>query len=336
MALYDPSAPVPPPSPYPYAYPQAASGGEDRMDLHEVIKILRRRRSLMAGTVLLLTALSAALAFGLTPRYTASASVVVDPSAARVVNSEAVIEEEAQDKSVIETEIKRLESRSFARRVIERVGLLDDPEFNHALAGPWRLADHLPPAIARRLPEAWLVATGLAMPADPVAEADALDEADEADAATQRERALEPTVDAFLGRLQIAQAGSAAVVSVSFTSPDPAKAARIANAVAALYVAQRLEGKQTAAADSAEWLSERLAQLRVELLAAENTIATYRDEHELIANNGYTLDSIQLTALNTQLIATQAELAEKRSKLSALRALRASGEGFETITEVVA
>lgn len=325
MALYDNSAPYPYPS-----YPQTAPyPGEERMDAHEVIKILRRRRGLIAATVLLLTGLSAALAYGLTPQYTASASVVVDPQAARVVNSEAVIEEQTQDRSVIETEIKVLQSRSFARRVIEHTGLLDDPELNRALQRPQPLHERLQP-VTRWLPESWLVATGLAMPSAPAGSAD------EPAPEVSPEKMLEPTVDRFLTQLRVERSGEAAVVSIAFTSPDPVKAAHIANAIAELYVSGRLEGKQSAAARSAEWLSERLAQLRVELLESESAIAAYRSEHELIDSDGRTLDSAQLTALNTELIATQAELAEKRSKLGALRELRASGRGFETISEVVA
>jgi polysaccharide biosynthesis transport protein len=79
-----------------------------------------------------------------------------------------------------------------------------------------------------------------------------------------------------------------------------------------------------------------LNELRTELLRSESAIAAYRDEHELMDSNGTTLDSVQLAALHAELIATQAELAEKRSKLGALRALRTTGEGFETISEVVA
>ena len=134
MALYDNAAP----QPYPPAYPQTAPypTGEERMGAHEIIKILRRRRSVIATTVVLLTGLSTALAYGLAPQYTASSSVAVDPSAARVVNSEAVIEEQAQDKSVIETEIKLLQSRSFARSVIEQTRAARRSRVQHRAAAP--------------------------------------------------------------------------------------------------------------------------------------------------------------------------------------------------------
>jgi succinoglycan biosynthesis transport protein ExoP len=333
MALYDSSAPK--------LYPttSASPTQEDRMDAQEVVKILRRRRTLILTTILLLTGLSILLAYSMTPLYTATSTVVVDSRATRLIDAEAVLEEQAQDRAMVETQIKLLESRSFLRQVIQRVGLLEDPEFNAALRGDQGISDlllqHLS-MLTAWLPESWrvgtwLVETGLATPSLPSGSAAKTEPEPNPDGDS-----LERALNRFLSRLTVAQLGEAWVLSIQFTSPDPAKAALISNAVAELYVALQLENKQSAAARSASWLSERLAELRTELLRSESAIAAYRDEHELIDSNGTTLDSVQLAALHAELIATRAELAEMRSKLGALRALRATGEGFETISEVVA
>jgi succinoglycan biosynthesis transport protein ExoP len=328
MALYDSS----PPTPYPAVMPAPPPG--DRMNAQEILKVLRRRRTIILLTILLLTGLSTLLAYTMAPRYTATSNVLVDAQSTRVVDAEAVLEEQDQDKAMIETQIKLLESRSFARQVVSRAALVDDPEFNVALRDDPPISDlvrqHLP-MLATWVPESWLVATGLATPSLAPPPADEGEPAPVPDGKTR-----ELVVDRFLNQLHVDQAGQASVLSIEFTSTDPGKAARITNLVAELYVAQRLENKQSDAARSASWLSERLDQLRTDLLESERAIAAYRDEHELIDNNGTTLDSIQLAALHSELIATQAELAEKRSKLGALRALRASGQGFETISEVVA
>jgi succinoglycan biosynthesis transport protein ExoP len=321
MALYDGAALK--------AYPGLASYGAppERMDMRELLKILRRRRMVILLTVLLLTGLSALLAHALVPQYTASASVLVDPRATRLVNAEAVLEEQPQDKSMVETQIKLLSSRSFIREVVERLELTRDPEFNPALRGDRGLADlarrHLP-ILARWLPESWLAPTGVAMPAPAPAVAEA-----PADAPL-----LELAVDRVLARLQVAQSGEAYVLSVQFTSPDPDKAARIANEIANSYVARQLQSKQDAAARTATWLRQRLEQLRVELLRSEDAIASYRAEHQLIENNGTTLGAVQLGSLNSELIATQADLASKRARLQILRRLREDDSGFESVTEV--
>jgi uncharacterized protein involved in exopolysaccharide biosynthesis len=105
------------------------------MDLHEVIKVLRRRRALMAGTVLLLTALSAALAFGLTPRYTASASVVVDPGVRVLLEGRiGVPTRQIDNDHRVSSRSQRLEQRLHRRGRIPGTG--HDDERGHWLADP--------------------------------------------------------------------------------------------------------------------------------------------------------------------------------------------------------
>jgi succinoglycan biosynthesis transport protein ExoP len=322
MAPYD--------SPAAKAYPALASYGtqQERMDAKEVLKIIRRRRTVILMTILLLTGLSALLAYRLTPQYTATATVLVDPRATRLVNAEAVLEEQPQDKSTVETQIKLLGSRSFLRDVVERLGLTEDPEFNPTLRDDPGVAgfvrQHVP-ILERWLPDSWLVETGIAMPVPPAPE--------DAGAAPDG-RLLELAVDRLASGMHVAQAGQAYVLSVEFTSPDPDKAANIANEIANSYVAQQLQTKQDAAARTAAWLSQRLEQLRVELLHSEDSIASYRADHQLIENNGTTLGAVQLGSLNTELIATQAELATKRARLQLLRKLREDDSGFESVSEV--
>jgi succinoglycan biosynthesis transport protein ExoP len=316
----------------------SSSVGEERLHPREIIKVLRRRRTIIAATILSLTSLSALIAFVLPPHYTAATSVVIDPRATRLVNTERALDEQPQDKSTLETEIKLLQSRSQARAVIEHAGLLADPEFNppkHADASVAALLDRYRPLLAKWLPESWLVQTGLAMAAaQPEA---AAPEVVVAETGGDGAAAVEQTIDRFLSRLSIQQAGAANVLTIQFSSSDPEKSARIANDAADLYIARKLETKQAAAARGAKWLSNRLAELRTQLLASEAAVATYRAQHELIdSSNGMTLDAAQLAALNSELIRVQAELAEKRAKLAALRALRAGKQSLESVPEVLA
>jgi polysaccharide biosynthesis transport protein len=315
----------------PKAYPAAPSydPSRGRMDAQEVVKVLRRRRAVILVTILVLTGLSALLAYGPTPQYTATASLLLDSRATRAGDAEAVRDAPPEDQSTIETQIRLLESRAFIRDLVERLDLAADPEFNLALRGDRGVAGfvhrYLPTAL-RWLPKAWLVETGIAMPSSEPAP----------DAATVPPdgRRLELATDRLLAQLDVVQLGEAHVLSVQFTSPDAAKAARIANQVANSYIAQELATRQADVARSASWLSQRLEQLRGELLHAEDAMATYRAQHQLPENNGTALGAVQMGALNTELIATQAELATKQAKLGVLRKLRADSAGFETVPEV--
>jgi polysaccharide biosynthesis transport protein len=303
---------------------------EEPVDARALTRIVQRHRVLIFFTVLMISGLSALLAFNLTPQYTGTASVTIDPQATRVVNTEAVLEEQTRDVRTFETQIRLLQSRSFARRVIDRAGLLADPEFNPALRPPEE-----PGPIARNVTRftEWLsgsmlssvlAGTGLAMPSAPHAPPRSFEQA-----------TFEAAIDNLLGRLEVSRAGESYAILIQFTATDPLKAAGIANQIAEQYIEEQLGTKQGAASRAAQWLHGRLTELRGRLLESETAIANFKTENELIDSQGVTLNSAQLTALHGQLIETRAQRAEKESKLGLLRRLRSEGQGFEAVNEII-
>jgi len=330
-----------------HAYGAQAYGAEPRLGLRDLVKVLQRRRSLILGTVAATTIASAFLAYYLTPQYTASSAISLEPRT-RMVNTQAVlatpdrIEQLPYDHTTIATEVKLLGSRSFAHYAIEALDLLDDPEFNSVLraqqeeaagaeaggapAGGFQtfMAEYVYP-IAEWVPDSWLVATGLANPAlqgdgpDPFAQ----------------QIALESAIDTLLNNLRVEQSGESYVISIAYTSPDPRKAALVANEVARLYVNNRLNNELSANSRAADWLRDRADQLREAVLASESAIAAYRAEHELLADSrGVMLDDETLAALNKELIVAQAERTARAAKLSQVRKLRGQAGGLDSILEV--
>jgi uncharacterized protein involved in exopolysaccharide biosynthesis len=126
---------APPTSAAPPYYGYGAPQGEP-VDARGLIKIVRRYRVLILGTVVAISGTAALLALNMTPRYTGVASVTIDPQETRVVNTEAILAERPQDRWTIETHLTLIKSRSFARRLVEVHDLLADPEFNSALQPP--------------------------------------------------------------------------------------------------------------------------------------------------------------------------------------------------------
>jgi polysaccharide biosynthesis transport protein len=206
-------------------------------------KIVQRHRGLIFLTVLALSGLSALVAFNLTPRYTGFATVTIDPKSTRMVNTESMLEEQTRDVRTLETQIRLLQSRSFARRVIERANLLADPEFNPALRPPEEpgpIAQNVQ-RLAQWLSGSVLAGTGWAMPsATPRAPVRA-----------SGDEVLEAAIGQVLGNLEVNRAGESYALLIAFTSTDPHKAAAIANQVAEQYVEEQLGTKQGAAARAA-------------------------------------------------------------------------------------
>src|SRR5262249_30899955 len=85
--------------------------------------------------------------------------------------------------------------------------------------------------------------------------------------------ALERTaVETFLKALTVAREDVANVITVTFASRDPTKAANIANAVADNYIATTLEAKVNSTKIATEWLQDRLMQLKTQTLDAEREL----------------------------------------------------------------
>lgn len=106
---------------------------ESRIDLRELGRKIWRRRGIIAGATIGGLALTYLVLLLLTPRYTASSFVMIDPRQEQVVNIESVMSGLSADSATIATEAEVLRSRSLAERVIARFNLDRDPEFNPAI-----------------------------------------------------------------------------------------------------------------------------------------------------------------------------------------------------------
>ena len=305
------------------------------IDLAYLITVLRRRALVIVATVLLVTIAVAIATFRMTPLYTASAGILIEPKSSRVVNVESVLQETPQDNSMIETKIRLITSRSFAEEVIKKLNLLEDPEFNLALRPKEDEAgwfSSLGSRITGLLPKQLLVSLGVAAPNEswppPTPE-----EARELSEQQQMEYAIRK----WQRGLEVVQSGSSYIIAVRYTSTGPQKAALIANKVAEIYVNDQLEAKKTATARAANWLNERTELLREQLLGSEEKVEDYRAENQLHAvQKGQGFSNQELQLINQELMLTGAAREEKVARLGLIQDRYASGEGLRAVADVMA
>ena len=87
-------------------------------------------------------------------------------------------------------------------------------------------------------------------------------------------------VEGLIKRLSVFRQDVANVITVSFSSEDPEKAAKIANAVADTYLASIVEAKNKSTKVATQWLQDRLTELKMQAIEADRTLQNYK-----IANN---------------------------------------------------
>jgi polysaccharide biosynthesis transport protein len=308
----------------------ALFGDDETIDLMSVVGMLRRRKWLILLVTAIGTAAAALLGMQKTPEYTAQASVMVDPRQLQVTNIEQVLTGMPVTTATMATQIGLLRSPSFLAKVMDDLHLFDDPEFNTALlAEPTPVAtaalpEFLQPLeqLVNRLPDEWLIATGLASQPQPVLESEA--------PSLARERAILN----FASQATYLNDGQSYLISIEFTSPDPYKAAVIANRIAEFYLQDQLKGKLSATDKATGWLEQRLETLREEVRQSDEAVQRYRTENNIVLAQGTSLNEQELSEINRELIAARAELAQQEARLRLVRELRGSEAALESVSEV--
>src|SRR5271169_2473381 len=164
-----------------------------RMDFVDIYSFLKAYWRIIAGWTIAALTVALAYAFTATPLYTATAVLRLDsPKVQLVKNNEQVVDNSLADT---DSEVEVLHSDSIALAVVKDLKLIDDPEFVDTKPG---LFSTVFGGIFRG-------------PSEDV-----------------RKRIA---VKVLQGNLTTRRVGLTYVLEISFRSPDPEKAARIANAV---------------------------------------------------------------------------------------------------------
>ncbi len=142
-------------------------------------------------------------------------------------------------------------------------------------------------------------------------------------------------VETFLKRLTIRREELSYVVDVAFTSEDPNKAARIANAVADAYIAADLAARTQSTKMASEWLQDRLIQLKVQATDADQVLQNYKSTNNIVDTGRGLLNQQQLSDLNTQLISARTEIAEAKARLDRIRQISSDGIPDATVTDAL-
>lgn len=297
----------------------------EEVDLRQLFRKLWRRKSLIFGTVMFMTVLAVIILYQITPLYTGETYVLIEPRESNVVDLEAVLSGLGSDTETIQSEIEVIRSRQLISKLVDKLRLERNPEFNATLRPKGVLDEYVVPYLDPRqyIPEEWLSAVLGDMEEEIISEQDL----------RARERA--EIVDAVQGELDISIKGRSRVIVISFRSEAPKIAALATNTLADLYIDDQLEAKFEATQRATSWLNERVSGLREKVQASERAVEAYRKKSGLLAGQSGTLTSQQVSELNTQLILAQTARAEAEARLKQVMDLIASTGGGETAAEVL-
>jgi succinoglycan biosynthesis transport protein ExoP len=264
----------------------SAQWAHSSIDLREIARILNRRRWIVILAVAALFAMAGIYLLLAMPRYTATATVLIEPHRSSVVDSNSdQPPNSTADDAVIASQVSLIRSVAVLQRVIDQLNLERDPEFG-------------PHASLIGSIKSWF---GEPRPLPP--------------GQTAEGAAKAATLD-FLQRhrLKVSRDSTSFLIDISVSSHTPDKASKIANTIADSYFQEQVRGRYDTQKIAASWFDKQIAGLKSQVLAADRAVAAFRALHNLTIAQGSTINDQQLANLNNQLIEARVQTAEARAK----------------------
>ncbi|MEY9403937.1 uncharacterized protein involved in exopolysaccharide biosynthesis/Mrp family chromosome partitioning ATPase [Bradyrhizobium japonicum] len=262
----------------------------------ELVNLLWRRKIAIAAAALLGATLAVTAGKSVTPRYTATAQLYVDPRELQLVDRE--LTPRAQDVSgmamVVESQARLITSNSVLLQVIQQANLDKDPEFGGG-------------GDARSLMSSLLGLIGLQPRAPSAAETKEVQLA---------------ALDALNRHITVRKTEKSFIVDIEVWSTDPAKAAMLANTLTSAYLAESRNSQASAARRATNDLSGRLKELRERLRSAETALATYKAQNNFVGTQDALISDQQLSASNQRLSAARAATMDAQARLDQIEASR--------------
>ena len=247
--------------------------------LWDYVHVLLRRRRLLVAVFASIVALATLRTLLTKPVYQATAQLLIEKQNPNVLNFQGVAQDNQGGYGIddyYQTQYKLLQSRSLARRVIEHLNLLNDPEFG----GPRDKAQ---------------IEALLAQPPGQSPE-------------------MEGAIGGFIGRTSVQPIRNSRLVNVSVVSGRPEFAATAANALAQLYIQQSLDLRFETSSEAGEWLGTQIEEQRKKAEDADRRLQELK-RHEGLVNieERRTLLDQRLKELGTALNERKTERLQKEA-----------------------
>ncbi len=295
--------------------------GEPSFDLREVISFAWRQWKFVASIVSVTLVIAAVYVLKETPHYTASAQVLLEPQREKAAGTAAILSDDNLDYATVENQLAIIRSTVFLRRVVETERLVSDPEFGSGSPQSPQGSQGLSVLATVR---SFFSGNSKETTPKPSAPEDGVIPSD-----------VMASISALQGATSVTRVGLGYILSISVTSVDPARAARLVNAVANAYVVEKLDARFEAAKRASAWLSDRLVDLRKQLRESEQAVAQFRAENGLLqSGTNVTLGQQQLSELNARLVAVRAEVAEKKARVDLLRSIEENGGNIQSLPDL--
>jgi len=289
-------------------------GVQSDVGLRDIFMMLWRRKYVIVTTVLVTIVATIAILLMLTPTYSATTSITMDRRGIYIADLDQVASGLPGDESTFTSEIEILRSRDLAARVVDKLELTSNPEFNTAL-----------------IPDTgWLARAGRKLKSMIGSGTHSLTSEEQ----LQVEKVA--TVNEFLDALAIRKVGvSSRVIEIEFTSRDRQLAPSVANSIAEIYLQSQVETKIEASRRAIEILNDQISSMRQTVIDSEKAVEDFRESSGLLKSKDVTFTTQQTAEINSQLVLAEAAWAEAEARFRQIENLMDSAGGAESAAQVL-
>lgn len=275
------------------------------LSFERVADVLRRQWPIIAACVGASLALVIVYLATAQPMYTANARIMMDTRQAQVLDKDSNASSALIDTGYVDSQVEIINSDDLILSVVRRLKLTEDPEFNGSSPGLLSLI------IGK--------ATSLFGSREPASQ----------------ERIEHAVVEQVQKSLRTERVLTTYVLSLSYRSRSPDKAAKIANAIANAYLVGALEAKYQSTKRATEWLQQRSLELSEQATASDRAVQTFKAEHNIVGTSRGLMSEQQLSDLNTQLVQARAATAEAKARLDRIDAISDQDLAQPTVTDAL-
>lgn len=282
------------PEPLPFRPMSLGVSDEQKLELLEYWRSIQKRKWAILALGLVAALVAGAIAFALTPIYSATATLQIEAGKGKILSIEEVYAGGSQAREHYQTQVEILKSREVAERTVKALKLWEHPEFDPRKAG-----------------DGWLtqakaaVGMGRAKPVWTEAEL------------------IQSAVKKLSGSISIEPVRLSQLVKVNVESPDRTLASQLANAVAVNYIENDRESRFAVSQQASGFLQDRLGALREQLGDSEKALQEYRQSKGIVslAGSSQTLASQQVGGTNERLMAARSRRLELEAAYQQVNAI---------------
>lgn len=294
-----------------------AGDASGTLDLAHIQAAIHRQIKVVAIFGLAGLVLGMIYAFTAVPRYEASATLLIDPQKAGVVQDLASQANYTFDPAAVESQVVVLTSERLIMNVISRLKLLERPEFTEPPETVFsRILDGIRGSIS---------SVGSAFGPTPELPED-----------VKTYLSMRSAVYTILRNVEVERVPRTYAIMITFTSPSQQLAAEIANAFGEAYIEDQLGSKFDATKRTSQWMQSRIQELKQQALTSDIAVQRYRATQNLSSAGGLLIDEQALGQLSTQLIQARSDRTLAEAKYNRIQEIIENHQTDAAISESLA